>query len=90
MVTEEFGILLPRQFLPPSSVTEPLSPDFADCPVELPEAPGIRPTSVILIVDLVAHHDPESDPEFPSYRDPRFSHPFLYQFVSIEAFQLWI
>ena len=50
MVTEEFGILLPCQFLPTSSATEPLSPDFADCPVELPEAPGIRRTSVILVV----------------------------------------
>jgi hypothetical protein len=51
MVTEEFAILLPRQFLPTSSATEPpLSPDFADCPVELPEAPGIRRTSVILVV----------------------------------------
>ena len=50
MVTEEFGIFLPRQFLPASSATEPLPPDFADRPIELPEAPGVRWTSVILVV----------------------------------------
>ena len=50
MVTEEFGIFLPRQFLPASSATEPLPPDFADRPIELPEAPGVRRTSVMLVV----------------------------------------
>ena len=50
MVTEEFGIFRPRQFLPASSATEPLPPDFADRPIELPEAPGVRRTSVILVV----------------------------------------
>ncbi len=50
MVTEEFVILLPRQFLPASSATEPLPPDFADCPIELPEASSVRRTSVILVV----------------------------------------
>jgi hypothetical protein len=50
VVTEEFGILLPRQFVPTSSATEPLPPDFANCPVEPPEAPGVRRTSVILVV----------------------------------------
>ena len=50
MVTEEFVILLPRQFLPASSATEPLPPDFADCPIELPEASRVRRTSVILVV----------------------------------------
>ena len=49
-MTEEFGIFLPRQFLPTSSATEPLPPDFADRPIELPEAPGVRRTSVILVV----------------------------------------
>jgi hypothetical protein len=50
VVTEEFGIFLPRQFLPASSATEPLPPDFADRPIKLPEAPGVRRTSVILVV----------------------------------------
>jgi hypothetical protein len=50
VVTEEFGIFLPRQVLPASSATEPLPPDFADGPIELPEAPGVRRTSVILVV----------------------------------------
>jgi len=50
VVTEEFGIFLPRQFLPASSATEPLPPDFADGPIELPDAPGVRRTSVILVV----------------------------------------
>ena len=50
MAAEEFCIFLPRQFLPTSSATEPLPPDFADRPIELPEAPGVRRTSVILVV----------------------------------------
>ncbi|HXM93298.1 MAG TPA: hypothetical protein VOA64_03440 [Candidatus Dormibacteraeota bacterium] len=42
--------MLPRQFLPASSATEPLPPDFADGPIELPKASGVRRTSVILVV----------------------------------------
>ena len=50
MATEEFYIFRPRQRLPPSSATEPLPPDIADCPIELPDAPGVRRSSVILVV----------------------------------------
>ncbi len=50
MATEEFYIFLPRQRLPASSATEPLPPDMADCPIELPDASGVRWSSVILVV----------------------------------------
>jgi hypothetical protein len=50
MATEEFYISLPRQPLPASSATEPLPPDIADCPIELPGASGVRRSSVILVV----------------------------------------
>src|SRR5260370_12276052 len=50
VVTEEFYIFLPRHSLPASSATEPLPPDIADCPIELPDASGVRRSSVILVV----------------------------------------
>src|SRR5260370_25016829 len=50
MATEEFYIFLPRQRLPASSATEPLPPDIADGPIELPDASGVRRSSVILVV----------------------------------------
>jgi hypothetical protein len=50
MATEEFYIFLPRQFLPASSATEPLPPDMADGPIELPDASGVRRSSVISVV----------------------------------------
>jgi hypothetical protein len=50
MATEEFYIFSPRHSLPASSATEPLPPDIADCPIELPDAPGVRRSSVILVV----------------------------------------
>lgn len=42
----------------------------------------------LFIVDRVAHHGPEPDPEFAHCRDSRFALSFLYWFASIEAFQL--
>ena len=50
MTTEKFGISLPRHPLPASSATEPLPPDIADCPKELPETSGVRRASVVLVV----------------------------------------
>src|SRR5260370_40421175 len=50
VVTEEFYIFLPRHSLPASSATEPLPQDIADCPIELPDASGVRRSSVILVV----------------------------------------
>jgi hypothetical protein len=43
-----------------------------------------------LIINLVAQHDPEPNPEFASGGDPRFPQSFLYELAPIEAFQLWI
>ena len=50
MATEEFRIGLPRHRRPASSSTEPLPPDTAGCPIELPDASGVRRSSVILVV----------------------------------------
>ena len=50
MATEEFYIFLPRQRLPASSATEPLPQDIADGPIELPDASGVRRSTVILVV----------------------------------------
>jgi hypothetical protein len=50
MATEEFCIFLPRHPLPASSATEPLPPDAADFPMELPGAPGVRRSPVVLVV----------------------------------------
>src|SRR5882757_6098234 len=47
-------------------------------------------TTELLVIDLVAHHDPESDPEFPGCCNSRFPQSFLHQFASVEAFQLRI
>jgi len=50
MMSEEFSIFRPRHHLPASSATEPLPPDIADYPRELPEASGVGRSSVILVV----------------------------------------
>ena len=50
MATEEFYIFLPRH--PASSATEPLPPDMADGPIDLPDASGVRRSSVILVVAM--------------------------------------
>jgi len=50
MVTKEECVPRPRHCLPARSATEPLPPDIADGPIELPEASGVCGASVILVV----------------------------------------
>jgi hypothetical protein len=50
MATEECFMLLLRHSLPASSATEPLAPDMADGLIEVPDALGVRPSSVALVV----------------------------------------
>jgi hypothetical protein len=44
----------------------------------------------LLVINLIAQHDPESDSEFSSCSHSRFPYPLLHQFAPIEAFQLRI
>jgi len=52
--------------------------------------PRLAATAELLVINLVTHHDPESDPEFSSCGDSGFPQPFLHQFAPIETFQLRI
>src|ERR1700740_1194222 len=52
--------------------------------------PRLSATAELLVINLVTHHDPESDPEFSGCCDSGFPQPFLHQFASVEAFQLRI
>src|SRR5713101_4023166 len=52
--------------------------------------PRFSATAELFVINLVAHHDPESDPEFPGCRDSRFPRSLLHQFAPVEAFQLRI
>ena len=52
--------------------------------------PRLSATAELLVINLVAHHDPESDSQFPGCCDSRFPQSLLHQFAPIEAFQLWI
>ena len=52
--------------------------------------PRFSATAELLVINLVTHHDPKSDSQFPGCGDSRFAQPFLHQFASVEAFQLRI
>jgi len=52
--------------------------------------PRLSSTAELLVINLVTHHDPESDPEFSSCGDSRFPQSFLHEFAPIKAFQLRI
>jgi hypothetical protein len=48
--------------------------------------PQLTAAAELVVINLVAQHDPKSDTEFPRCRDSRFGHSFLYQFALIETF----
>src|ERR1700745_350638 len=52
--------------------------------------PQLAAATELLVIDLVAQHNPQADPEFTSYRDSHLTQPLLVQLASVEAFQLWI
>src|SRR5580704_18675988 len=52
--------------------------------------PRFSATAELLVIDLVTHHDPESDSQLPGGCDSRFPQSLLHQFAPIEAFQLRI
>ena len=41
--------------------------------------PQLAAATELLVIDLVAQHDPQPDPQFTSYRDSRFTQPLLLQ-----------
>src|SRR5262245_16875623 len=55
--------------------------------LRLPRQPT---TAELRVVDLIAQHDPETNPEFPRGRDARLREPFLGNLPTIEALQLGI
>jgi len=52
--------------------------------------PQLAAATELLVIDLVAQHNPQSDPEFTSYRDSHLTQPLLVQLASVKALQLWI
>ena len=51
-----------------------------------PALPLLSATAELLVVNLVAQHDPQADTQFASSSDPRLAHPFLDQIATIERF----
>ena len=52
--------------------------------------PHLSAAAELLVINLVAQHDPESNPEFASGGHPCFPQSFLYQFAPVKALQLRI
>ena len=52
--------------------------------------PHLAAATELLIIDLLAQHDPQSDSELTTYSDSRFAQSLLQQLASIKALQLWI
>src|SRR6516162_1177385 len=55
-----------------------------------PFLPQLCSAAELFVVDLVAQHNPQPDPQFAGGRDPRLAHSFLDELASIESFQLWV
>jgi hypothetical protein len=55
-----------------------------------PALPLLSAAAELLVVNLVAQHDPQADTQFVRRRNPRLAHPFLEKLATIEAFQFWI
>ena len=53
-----------------------------------PLLPQCSATAELFVVNLIAHHDPQPDPQFAGRCDPGFAHSFLDELAPIEAFQL--
>src|SRR5580700_6016893 len=52
--------------------------------------PHLAAATELLVIDLVAQHDPQTDPELASCSHSRFSQSLLCQLVPVEALQLRI
>jgi len=47
-------------------------------------------TTELLVIDLVAQHDPQPDTQLARHRYARFAQPLLHQFAVIKALQLGV
>src|SRR5215470_810015 len=47
-------------------------------------------TTELFIVDLIAQHDPEANPQLARHRHASFAKPLLHEFAAIEALQVRI
>src|SRR6267378_2371772 len=52
--------------------------------------PRLAAATELLVIDLLAQHDPQPDPELASCGDSRFTRSLLCQLAPVEALQLWI
>jgi hypothetical protein len=52
--------------------------------------PHLAAATELLVINLVAQHDPQPDPQLASYRHSRFAQSLLCQLAPVEALQLWI
>src|ERR1700687_3805187 len=55
-----------------------------------PLLPQSSTAAELFVVNLIAHHDPQPDPQFAGRCDPGFAHSFVDELAPIEAFQLRI
>src|SRR5207302_2106554 len=53
-----------------------------------PTLPQLSAAAELFVINLVAHHNPQPDSQFPGRRDPGLAHSFLDELAPIEAFQL--
>jgi hypothetical protein len=52
--------------------------------------PHLAAATELLVIDWVAQHDPQPDPQLASCSDSRFTQSLLCQLAPVEALQLWI
>ena len=52
--------------------------------------PQLAAATELLVIDLVAQHDPQPDPQFAGGGDARFAQPLLLQLAPVKALQLGI
>src|SRR5205807_5774259 len=52
--------------------------------------PHLAAATELLVVNLVAQHDPQPDPQLASCSHSRFAQSLLCQLAPVEALQLWI
>src|ERR1700680_1219479 len=55
-----------------------------------PALPLLSAAAELFVINLVAQHDPQPDPQFARRRDPRLPHSFLDELAAVETFQLRI
>src|ERR1039458_7141439 len=52
--------------------------------------PHLAAATELLVIDLIAQHNPQADPEFASCGNSGFAQSLLGQLAPVEALQLWV